>query len=114
MRPTFTAAFTRGLAWADPRVRAAGKSVRAGLIAVLTNPDPPPAWRGKWRRRFAYAVIGVVTFVLVLAALAGLRRRPGPPGGIDGTPTAPAGVPLIPHPLPHPPFAPLAPPLPVP
>ena len=39
---------------------------------MLTTPDPPPAWRGAWRRRFAYAMVGAATLILGLAALAGL------------------------------------------
>ena|SRR5215468_11205838 len=99
MRRTFTAAFPRGLALADPRARAAGKSVRAGLIAVLTKPDPPPAWRGKWRRRFSYAAIGFATFVLVLAAMAGFGRGFGAVVDMQATLTITAVVLLIRYPL---------------
>jgi signal transduction histidine kinase len=61
----------RGLAWAKPRADRAARSARAGIAGVLTTPDPPPVWRGKWRRRFACAAVGTATAVLAIAALAG-------------------------------------------
>jgi signal transduction histidine kinase len=72
MRRTPTEALKRAADWANPRVLAGGRSVRGGLVMVITTPDPPPIWRGRWRRRFAYTAVGALTLVLGSAALAGL------------------------------------------
>src|SRR5207245_5837033 len=71
MRRPWIAALTPALDWARPRVIEAGRSVRGGMIQMLTTPDPAPVWRGKWRRRFSYAAVGTATTVLGLSALTG-------------------------------------------
>jgi signal transduction histidine kinase len=72
MKRTATEALKRALDWASPRVAAGGRALRAGLVQVATTPDPPPVWRGKWRRRLTYAAVGALTIVLVPAAFAGV------------------------------------------
>jgi signal transduction histidine kinase len=72
MRRTAIEALKSALDWANPRVAAGGRALRAGLVQVATTPDPPPVWRGKWRRRLAYGTVGLLSVLLVPAALSGL------------------------------------------
>jgi hypothetical protein len=72
-RTSAAAAVERGLARARRRAEAATRTARAGIVQVLTTPDPPPVWRGPWRRRLAYAAVGTATVLLGLTALTGLN-----------------------------------------
>src|SRR5262245_37033435 len=64
------------LAASSARTTAPAAARRAwhGLVQVLVGPDRPPTWR--WRspqhRRAAYAALGVITFALCAADLAGI------------------------------------------
>ena len=59
--------------------RAAVRRAWRGLMQVLTGPEPPSVWRwaSSQERQLAYAVLGVVTFVLCVANLNGAFARPG-------------------------------------
>ncbi|MGN6792983.1 MAG: sensor histidine kinase [Streptosporangiaceae bacterium] len=99
MRRTPQDALKPVLDWANPRVLAAGRSLGTGLAQVITTPDPPPAWRGKWRRRLAYAVVGALAIVLCPAALAGLFGGLSFPAGMQAVLMAAAVVLVIRYPL---------------
>jgi signal transduction histidine kinase len=99
MRRTPTEALKRVAAWANPRVLAGGRAVRGGLVMVLTTPDPPPIWRGRWRRRFAFAAVGALTLVLGSAALAGLFSGRGVVTDIQGALIVAAVAVVIRYPL---------------
>ena len=99
MRRTPTEALKRVAAWANPRVLAGGRTVRGGLVMVLTTPDPPPIWRGRWRRRFAFAAVGALTLVLGSAALAGLFGGRGVVTDIQGALIVAAVAVVIRYPL---------------
>jgi signal transduction histidine kinase len=48
-------------------VRAAGRSARRGLIIVLADRDPAPAWRSPWQRWTAVAALVVLAAALAVA-----------------------------------------------
>lgn len=99
MRRTATEALKRGLDSANLRLAAGARALGAGLVQVATTPDPPPVWRGKWRRRLAYATVGVLSVVLVPAALSGLFGGLGLPARIQAILMAAAVVLVIRYPL---------------
>jgi signal transduction histidine kinase len=99
MRRTATQVLKHALDWANPRVAAGGRALRAGLVQVATTPDPPPVWRGKWRRRLAYATAGTLTVVLVPAAFAGLFAGLSFPAGLQAILMAAAVGLVIRYPL---------------
>jgi signal transduction histidine kinase len=99
MTRTPTEALRRVVDWAEPRVLAGARSLRGGLEQVITTTDPPPVWRGKWRRRFAYAIVGLLTLVLAPAALMGLFGGLSFPASIQAVLMAAAVTLVIRYPL---------------
>jgi signal transduction histidine kinase len=99
MRRTAIEALKSALDWANLRVAAGGRALRAGLVQVATTPDPPPVWRGKWRRRLAYGTVGLLSVLLVPAALSGLFGGLSLLAGIPAVLTAAAVVLVIRYPL---------------
>jgi signal transduction histidine kinase len=99
MGRTAIEALKSALDWANPRVAAGGRALSAGLVQVATTPDPPPVWRGKWRRRLAYGTVGLLSVLLVPAALSGLFGGLSLLAGIPAVLTAAAVVLVIRYPL---------------
>jgi hypothetical protein len=99
MGRTAIEALRSALDWANPRVAAGARALRAGLVQVATTPDPPPVWRGKWRRRLAYGTVGLLSVLLVPAALSGLFGGLSLLAGIPAVLTAAAVVLVIRYPL---------------
>jgi signal transduction histidine kinase len=99
MTRTAIEALKGALVWANPRVAAGGRALSAGLMQVATTPDPAPVWRGKWRRRLAYGTVGLLSLLLVPAALSGLFGGLSLLAGIQAVLMAAAVVLVIRYPL---------------